>query len=521
MADNGDQIIAVISPRSVGGTSLFEHAPAITSETVHGFHSSASHTNGTVAELERLGFKILSVGPITISFSGTPKQFQSAFGIKPQKQKLKVDAHQAHRLDYFAASTEDAAKLMQPPQALAGIAEGIAIAQPPQLFESPLPPLASTTGFYRYLTVPEEVAVVIRAARVHRLGVTGRNVVVAMIDSGHYKHPFFNWHGYRVLSVLLGSGAADPAKDDLGHGTGESANIFAAAPDIQLRPIKGLNDPTGDFNVATASTPKPQVMTNSWGYDVDYQSWAQLQASDLNLYNYLKTLEAAVANAVAGGIVVCFSGGNGQRSFPGSHPDVIAVGGVHVNYPDLSLEASSYASSFDSQLYPGRHVPDLCGLTGKRVTIQNQGRAPSHMLPVQPGCTLDGISPTTGAPDDGWGLFSGTSAASPLVAGVCALLLEKNPALTPAQVKDKLIKSARDVKIGTTASGDTAGPGADAATGAGLVDAKWAYLVAMGDIAAEFMAAPRERQAAMLAAGQMPQLPREFVADLIETLRST
>jgi subtilisin family serine protease len=145
---------------------------------------------------------------------------------------------------------------------------------------------------------------------------------------------------------------------------------------------------------------------------------------------------------------------------------------VHVNYPDLDFEASSYASSFDSTFYPGRQAPDLCGLTGRRVDIGGRGFAPSLMLPVQPGSALDAITPSTGAGDDGWGLFSGTSAACPQVAGVVALLLERDPTLMPADVKQELVGSARDVTTGTTATGDAAGPGPDAATGAGLVDAK-------------------------------------------------
>ena len=181
---------------------------------------------------------------------------------------------------------------------------------------------------------------------------------------------------------------------------------------------------------------------------------------------------------------------------------------------------ASYASSFDSSLYPGRHVPDLCGLTGNAVKINGATRAPSLMLPVQPGSSLDGISPSTGAGNDGWGLFSGTSAACPQVAGVAALMLEKDPTLTPKEVKTKLLKAARDVKKGKSSSGDTAAAGWDPATGAGLVDAKWSYLIAMGDVAAEFFEAPKDQQVAMLESGQMPELPREFVADLIDTLRS-
>jgi serine protease AprX len=96
------------------------------------------------------------------------------------------------------------------------------------------------------------------------------------------------------------------------------------------------------------------------------------------------------------------------------------------------------------------------------------------MLPVQPGSQLD--LPNSGAIDDGWGIFSGTSAACPQVAGVVALMLEKKPTLTSAQVKQILINSAVDVKKGQSAMGDVASPGWDRATGWGLVNAECAWL---------------------------------------------
>jgi hypothetical protein len=507
-----DAVVAEVSPRSLGGTSIFAAEESITPVNVEQFRSDPRDIADASRELRRLGFNILHEGETTISISGPQKLFQDVFSTRLRKEK--TDAAEAIKIEFFSPSVEEPEQeLLQPPDELSNLIEGVAIARPPEIHESPLPPLAQPDpAAYRYLFLPDELALVIRATRTHRLGTTGRNVVVGMIDTGHYAHPFFNYHGYRVLPVLLGPGTTGPADDTYGHGTGESANIFAAAPDCRLRPVKGLVDPTGDLNVAMASSPQPRVLTNSWGYNIDYPG--------ATLSPYLKTLEAAVANAVANGIVVCFSAGNGQLSFPASMPGVIAVGGVHVNYPNLDLEASSYASSFDSSLYPSRHVPDLCGITGRLVTIGGASRAPSHMLPVQPGSTLDGITPSTGASNDGWGLFSGTSAASPLVAGVVALLLEKNPALKPAEVKNILIMSAIDVTTGTTNTGDTAGPGWDAATGAGLVDAKWAWIITMGDVAAQFFEATPELQAEMLQNAQMPQVTRDFTQDVIETLRS-
>jgi hypothetical protein len=514
MATETDEVIAVVSPRSLGPTSLFDVKETITSQSVQRFHSKDTDVRDAKSELRRLGFNVYddASNETTVSIGGSAKLFKDVFGAKLKKETM--ETHPGEKVSFMGTGEDPEAQVLQAPGELANLIEGAVIARPPIYFApSPIPPVEPIDpAAYQYLFVPNDVAVILRSARVHRMGVTGRNVVVGMLDTGHYRHPFFTWHGYRLLATLLAPGAADPGEDSSGHGTGESANIFANSPDCRLRPVKMGNDVVGAINTAMGSTPKPQILTNSWGYDVDRPGQS--------LPNWLKPLEAAVANAVASGVVVCFAAGNGHFAFPGSHPEVISVGGVHVNYPALSLEASSYASSFASSFYPGRKVPDICGLTGKRVVIGGDGKAPSLMLPVQAGANLDGIAPSTGSSSDGWGLFSGTSAACPQVAGVCALMLEKDPTLTPAALKQKLIDGARDVTQGQTAMGDTAVAGNDLATGAGLVDAKWAYLRTMGDVAATFLTAPREDQLAMVQSGSMPEVPKEFIEDLMETLRS-
>ena len=153
-------------------------------------------------------------------------------------------------------------------------------------------------------------------------------------------------------------------------------------------------------------------------------------------------------------------------------PDVISAGGVFVE-ENGQMRASDYASGFASQIYPGRHVPDLSGLVGLAAN-----NADYIMLPIQSGCEIDvGNSNHDGTgPSDGWGVFSGTSASAPQLAGVCALLLDKNPGLSPADVKAVLRRTARDVVIGNNNAASSenipqqAGPGPDHATGAGLVN---------------------------------------------------
>jgi subtilisin family serine protease len=101
------------------------------------------------------------------------------------------------------------------------------------------------------------------------------------------------------------------------------------------------------------------------------------------------------------------------------------------------------------------------------------------MLPVPAGSDHDeefGVFDGT-TKQDGWARFSGTSAAAPQVAAVCALMLEKNPGLSPQQLKSLLKASATDVQHGEAAGVDgdrglAAGAGRDRATGAGLVNAK-------------------------------------------------
>jgi subtilisin family serine protease len=454
--------------------SLF-NTDSVTPDNIDRFRPHPERAVKAAKVLEGIGFTVRHIGTFSVSGEGPRGLWEKTFGTKVKKETHRLSESHAE-LGEVKFWSHIANTPFEIPSELSDLVDRAYPQLPPLFFaESPLPPRVG----YHHLRVPSDVATVLRAVRVHKQKVTGAGVLVAMADTGFYKHPFYEWHAYNY-NATLAPDAIRVEHDEVGHGTAEAANIFSCAPDIDFVGVKmGLN---ATLAFKTASDLHPAVMTNSWGYDLRTSAGGPSPT----LPNYLKPLEAAVIEAVRErGITVCFSGGNGHYSFPGQMPQVIAVGGVFAEEmvddvtDDFLLKASDYASSFDSLIYPGRHVPDVCGLVGLKP------RGIYIMLPVEPGDQIDvglagGTFPNgdeTG-PNDGWGVISGTSAASPQIAGVCALLKQVQPGLGPDLVKAILRASARDVGSGVSAHGQPAGEGHDGATGAGLVDALAAYKLA-------------------------------------------
>ncbi len=464
------------------GRSVFAPDAFLGPDNLQQFAPPAGRGVQVATILQSVGFRVQHIGTYSISGDGPRELWERVFGTQVERRSQPFS--EAHpELGEVSYWSHIAGVPFTIPDNLRGLVERAYPQRPPILFESPLPPRVG----YHHLRVPADVAMVLRATPVQKLGVTGKGVLVAMPDTGFYKHPFYAWHGYNY-NATLAPDAIRLERDEVGHGTAEAANIFANAPDIDFVGIKMGRNATLAFK--TASDLHPAVMTNSWGYHLPGVT---------TLPNFLKPLEAAVIEAVrTRGITVCFSAGNGHIAFPAMMPDVIAVGGVYAHEnlagDDFNLEASNYASSFDSLIYPGRHVPDVCGLVGM------QPRGIYIMLPVEPGDSIDvGLAGSAfpnkdeTTPNDGWAVISGTSAASPQIAGLCALLKQVQPGLSPGLIKAMLRASARDVKTGQSNNGQPAGEGHDGATGAGLVDGQVAYELARSVTPRNLFALPSPR----------------------------
>ncbi|WP_225987907.1 S8 family serine peptidase [Bacillus cereus] len=476
--------------KSEGGLSLFEITNSnISSKNIMNFFSSNELVNQATQRLLDEGFNVLHTNSISITIAAPIEVYEEVFKTKIlKKEKIKqTNSNEIDKKTYFdTLDTHIRGLIDTSKSSLADVLEGIAIEEPGHYISSInhshqitdnltnikelLPTAFPPSKSYWHLNVPADVSLGINADKTHRLGITGKGIKVIMVDSGWYRHPFFVERGYQVKPVVLGVNVENPDHDEVGHGTGESANIFSIAPDVDFTMVKANeNYLSASFKIAVDL--EPDIISCSW-YTEEVEPDSELSAAG-------RVLAATIAYAVNKGITVIFAGGNDHWAFPGQHPDVISVGGTYM-HTDGTFEATSFASGFSSPIYKERNCPDVCGLVGVKPKAQY------IMLPVEPNSIHDDIFSGGKHPqgdetlnNDGWAAFSGTSAAAPQIAGICALMKQVSPDLSPIQLKHVLKETARDVikgNSGPNTGGNEATEREDLATGYGLADAYAAIL---------------------------------------------
>jgi len=232
---------------------------------------------------------------------------------------------------------------------------------------------------------------------------TGRGITVAVIDSG------VNANHYELKGKVTGlQVTAELGTEPYGnHGT-HVAGIIAAkmgnsymgagiAPDADILSLKVVNSASGKINNSAVL----MAVNLAIAKEVDVINMS------LGGYYAIAALQTAIDRAVEQGIVVVAAMGNDGtniKCYPGACDNVISVSAVDKN--GVVAEFSNYGSWGDVSA-PG-------------VSISS---------------TFAG-SNTTG----GW--MSGTSQATPVVSGVVALYLSRNPNATPEQVEEALVKAS-------------------------------------------------------------------------------
>jgi subtilisin family serine protease len=256
----------------------------------------------------------------------------------------------------------------------------------------------------------------LRLPQAHAL-VRGMNVTIAVIDSGvDVKHPEL------VNSVADSFDALGSKEGPHVHGTGIAGAIVAhgklmgSAPEARLLAIRAFG---GGAN-GTEST--SYVILKG----LDYAAEHGAQIINMSFAGPKDPLiERGVAATASRGILMVAAAGNaGAKSpplYPAANPNVIAVSGT------------------DAQ--------------EKLFTASNRG---VHIALAAPGADI--FLP---APDEKYQITSGTSFSAAYVSGIAALMLERNPALKPNDLRAILEKTARDLGA----------PGRDDLFGAGEADA--------------------------------------------------
>jgi type VII secretion-associated serine protease mycosin len=287
----------------------------------------------------------------------------------------------------------------------------------------------------------------------------GRGVTVAVLDTGvdataadlagsvtsgpdytlgadppGYQPPHL--HGTFIASLIAGHGS----------GPGDDDGIIGVAPAARVLSVRViLDDQEPGLSVYNSSPRYANAINDGIRYAT--QHGAQVINMSLGTDEATRPMQSALDYAVSHGVLVVASAGNSGHPGPGYTP---------YSYPAAFTGVISVAAVDQA---------------GRRATFSDRN---SSVELSAPGVSIIGAGP---GPDT-YLQASGTSPASAFVAGVAALIRSAYPRLSPAQVAQALISSARRRPAG----------GYSPSTGFGEVDAV-AALHAAGRLAAARRAA--------------------------------
>lgn len=248
----------------------------------------------------------------------------------------------------------------------------------------------------------------IDAELVHKAGNTGDGIKVAVIDSGvDRSHP--DLFGQVAGGYDFVNDDTLPM-DDNGHGThvagtiaaitGNEVGVIGVAPKVSIYALKVL-DASGSGNFSNI------IAALQWCIDNGIQITNNSYGSSTNPGLSVET--AFISAETAGILNIAAAGNEGNRKgtgdsvgYPAAYDSVVAVAATDSN------NVRAYFSS-----------------TGPKVEI-----------------SAPGVSINSTIPNNSYATYSGTSMASPHVAGVAALVKFANPSWTPDQIRSKMITTA-------------------------------------------------------------------------------
>jgi serine protease AprX len=310
----------------------------------------------------------------------------------------------------------------------------------------------------------DEVTAAVSADLAWSYGYDGTGIGIAVIDSGIASHDDVKAFGTSTSRVVYSESFVPgdtSTGDKYGHGTHVAG--VAAGNGFDSQPGRGYQHQYQGVAPGANIINLRVLDANGCGTDsaviaaiqraVQLKSQYNIRVMNLSLGRRVyesftdDPLNQAVEQAWQAGIVVVVAAGNSGRDnsygtdgygtigVPGNDPYVITVGAMDTRgtFTAADDKIATYSSKGPTLI---DHVvkPDLVAPGDKVVSLL----APNATLVVNNGNAK--VAPTSGTAQ--YLKLSGTSMATPVVSGAVALLLDKDPTLTPDVVKARLMKSA-------------------------------------------------------------------------------
>jgi serine protease AprX len=285
------------------------------------------------------------------------------------------------------------------------------------------------------------------------------SVAIAVVDSGiQANRPDFNDGASVLTQVSMVTATPNSPGDGYGHGTfvagvadGSAQGYAGTSPSAPIVSIDVLDDQgmglTSDVIAAC-----DWIVQHKEQYDIKVANFSLQSSAPASVF--WDPLDQAVEKLWFDGITVVAASGNygtgdqpsGVHYAPGNDPFVITVGaddigGTNGTGNDTAAPWSAWGSTYDGFAKPEISAP------GRYMVGPVPGD--STLATTRPGSMV--------AP--GYEELSGTSFAAPVVSGLAAYLLARNPKWKPDEVKGAIMLSARPEPNATPGS-----------VGVGLVD---------------------------------------------------
>ncbi len=280
-------------------------------------------------------------------------------------------------------------------------------------------------------------------------GVQGEGVVVGIIDTGiDYMHAALGGGLGSTFKVIGGydfhNDDADPM-DDNGHGThvagivaADAVSIKGVAPKSKLYAFKVLGAEGGGKEDDVIAAIERTVDPNNDGNMND-----KLHIVNMSLGSSDGDPDdagsVAVDNAVKLGVTFVIAAGN--------EGDPTPVSGKENNYFYSGKETIGSPGTARLAITVG-----AVDSVNKTAYFSSKGPTPRY-YGIKPEVVAPGVSIRSLAPGNEYLIESGTSMASPMIAGVAALLKSKYSTLTPQQIKSAIVNSSVDLGIGVMEQG--------------------------------------------------------------------